>query len=167
MSASGFSEGRPQYAGAPLPKETRCNVSPCGPLRTGSRTVTETEVDHLAPVNIYESLAKAAAGDDAIPLSQLCAPMNSMGNCSLLEKTFNISKSDRALAAFLEDVHEFKSGEVSLAEWTRSMNVTAPLLRPKSTSLNEVQDAIQLREKAIKKDLAEFIQGTKPRVGVT
>ena len=40
---------------------------------------------------------------------ELLQEINRLGNCSLFEKTFNISKSDKTLRTFLADVHEFKS----------------------------------------------------------
>lgn len=136
------------------------------PLRTGNRTVAEIEVDHLVPVGIYETLAKASAGDDGVAFSRLCVPMNSMGNCSLLEKTFNISKSDKELATFLADVHEFRNHQVRMEEWIESMGITEPMLRPKAATLDEIVQAIDLREKKIKVELVEFILGTRPRADV-
>jgi hypothetical protein len=67
--------------------------------------------------------------------------MNSIGNCSLLEKTFNVSKSDKELATFLSEVHEFKTGERDLDQWALALGVTDALLRPKSSSLDQIQQA--------------------------
>ena len=36
--------------------------------------------------------------------------INQLGNCSLLDKSFNISKSDKPMRHFLEQVHEFLDG---------------------------------------------------------
>ena len=60
--------------------------------------------------------------NDAIPL------VNLLGNCSLLEKTFNISKSDKTLQSFMEQVHEIKEGKVTLSPWGQALGLTAVML---------------------------------------
>jgi len=137
------------------------------PLRTTGRTATDIEVDHLVPVGIFEELAKTAAAGDEQKLYELQRPMNLLGNCSLLEKTFNISKSNRELADFLKNVHEFKEGSMTVAEWASAMSISAPLLSPKHETLESIVDAINNRENLIKRQLVEFIQGKRVREDVS
>jgi len=136
------------------------------PLRTSGRAV-DIEVDHLVSVGIYETLAKAKAPGDDFEFILLCLPMNSIGNCSLLEKSFNISKSDKELATFLADVYEFKEGKLRIEDWTKAMTVADPLLHPKASTLEQIAEGISAREKLIKAELADFIRGTKFRVDLS
>ena len=93
---------------------------------------------------------------DALPL------VNMLGNCSLLEKTFNISKSDKSLRSFMEQVHEFKEGKVTLTEWAQSLELEDSMLDV-STATAEIVQAMQTRDKAIRAELVEFVEGTKIR----
>jgi len=136
------------------------------PLRTTGRATTDIEVDHLVPVAVFEGLAKAAAAGDDQKYYSLLPPMNSLGNCSLLEKTFNISKSDKELGTFLDDVHEFKTKTLSVKDWTQALGITDALVRPKATTLEKITESITAREKAIKDELNDFIRGTRARVDV-
>ena len=43
--------------------------------------------------------------------------INFLGNCSLLEKSFNISKSDKEMKSFLKEVHEYKNGDFKIEDW--------------------------------------------------
>ena len=105
------------------------------PMRTGRRRVTNLEVDHtvadawwgrLVNQAIDAKLAGFAGTDEERSLvapdnfeSKLDALsfINSLGNCSLLEKTFNVSKSDEPMWNFLEQVHEFKEEKIQRHDW--------------------------------------------------
>ena len=41
----------------------------------------------------------------------------------LLEKNFNISKSNRPLKEFLEGVYEFKEGKLTIEEWATALDL--------------------------------------------
>ena len=90
--------------------------------------------------------------------------MNSIGNCLLLNKTFNISKSDQELATFLEVVHEFKNKTMVIDEWASTMTISPAMLRPKSVAFDAISAEIEKREATIKQELVEFIQGKRRRV---
>ena len=95
---------------------------------------------------------------DALPL------VNMLGNCSLLEKTFNISKSDKTLRAFMEQVHEFKEGKVSLSSWAEALGLEGSMLDAAAAATDTIVQAIETRDKAIRAELVEFVKGTKTRV---
>lgn len=134
------------------------------PLRSGRSTSTTLEVDHVIAFSLYDAKAKEKSAGDVMQYLQLVSAVNSIGNCSLLEKSFNISKSAREIAEFLGEVHEFKSGAISLEEWREAMCLTPAHLHPKAVSIEELQTAIEAREKLIKEELAQFIRGAKARV---
>ena len=50
--------------------------------------------------------------------------IHDIGNSVLLEKTFNISKGEKPLKGFLDNVIQFKSGEVQFAEWSRALDLS-------------------------------------------
>ena len=96
------------------------------PLRVG-KSKPRLDVDHAVAFKLWEQKLDAGLPegiddqDDAVPL------VNLLGNCSLLEKTFNISKSDKTLRSFMEQVHEIKeckAGSVVLGmrPWTGGCN---------------------------------------------
>jgi len=134
------------------------------PLRTTGHATTDIEVDHLVPIGLFNEFAKTAAAGDEQKFHELQRPINLIGNCSLLEKSFNISKCDRELAQFLAGVHEFKEGLMSVEDWASAMSVSAALLNPKSENIESIVNAIKTREKLIKQELVEFIQGKRVRV---
>ncbi len=56
------------------------------------------------------------APDDFESRYDAMAFIDLLGNCSLLDKSFNISNSDKSMRHFLEQVHEFKDGKVLMAD---------------------------------------------------
>jgi hypothetical protein len=107
------------------------------------------------------------------------ALVNMLGNCSLLEKSFNISKSDKTLRSFMEQVHEFKEGKVDLSSWTQALQLESPMLDGTSNTSeqsenpvppgtpatsDEIVAAIRKRDAAIRAELVEFVKGTKIRM---
>ena len=99
------------------------------PLRVG-KSKPNLDVDHAVAYALWEKKLKAglpaAIGDpnEAILL------VNLLGNCSLLEKSFNISKSEKTLQSFMEQVHEIKEGKVALSSWGGALGLTDALLDP-------------------------------------
>jgi hypothetical protein len=135
----------------------------CIPLRVG-KSKPSLDVDHAVAYALWD--AKLAAGlptgiedrADALPL------VNMLGNCSLLEKTFNISKSDKTLRSFMEQVHEFKEGKVELSSWAQALGLEDSMLDAAAAATDVIVQAIQTRDKAIRAELVEFVKGTKTRV---
>jgi hypothetical protein len=87
-----------------------------------------------------------------------------LGNCSLLEKTFNISKSDKTLRSFMEQVSEFKEGKVALSFWAQALELEDSMLDPATAATDAIVQAIQTRDKVIRAELVEFVKGTNTRV---
>jgi hypothetical protein len=133
-------------------------------LRTKARRKSSLEVDHTVAFALWERKLKAGlptgvkALEDALPI------VNRLGNCSLLEKNFNISKSDQTFKAFLDEVHEFKTGSVTVDAWALALLVPDSMLAPSTVDVNVIVTAINDRDKAIRDELVEFVKGTKARV---
>jgi hypothetical protein len=135
------------------------------PLRVGKKQPS-LDVDHVVAVKIWEALPflandSAAKSDEDEP--DLRQTMNDLGNCILLETAFNISKSDKSLANWLDEIYEFKSGKLSQQDWANSLGLTGVLLDPNKSSLQLVAGAIEARSKEIRTELKGFIVGKKTR----
>ena len=151
-------------------------------MRTGRKRTSKLEVDHTVAdawwvrsieqqiqaklasfVGTDEEKARIAP-DDFESRYDAIAFINSLGNCSLLDKSFNISKSDKPMRHFLQEVHEFKDGKVQMSDWETALSLTPTLTLPESSAFADIKNAIQARDVLIRKDLIEFIGGQKHRV---
>jgi hypothetical protein len=132
------------------------------PLRVG-KGKPSLDVDHAVAFAQWDK--KLAAGlpegiedrADALPL------VNLLGNCSLLEKSFNISKSDKTVKSFMEQVHEVKDGKVALASWAQALALEDSMIDATIASTDIILKAIQTRDATIRAELVEFVKGTKAR----
>lgn len=154
------------------------------PMRTGRRRVGRLEVDHTVADAWWERLVNQEIETKLIDFDgteeerSLVAPdgfesklealafVNLMGNCSLLDKSFNISKSDKPMWEFLKEVHEFKEAKIQRREWEQALVLSETVTSPERASLADIKDAIQSRDAMIRKDLVDFIAGSKYRVDV-
>lgn len=122
----------------------------------------KAEVDHVVAVKIWEDklvdpTAKIDISDEDI------GQINHLGNCILLDKSFNLSKGKSSLGSFLAAVHEFKSGKVTLGDWANSMRLNGVLLEPAAFNCVALKEAIQNRGKLIRQELLEYVHGTRQR----
>ena len=151
-------------------------------MRTGRKRTSKLEVDHTVAdawwVRLMDQQVKVKqanfTGTDAE--KALIAPdsfesrddaiafINLLGNCSLLDKSFNISKSDESMRHFLQQVHEFKDGKVQMADWEMALALTPTLTLPDALAFADIKEAIQTRDALIRKDLIDFIAGQQHRV---
>lgn len=153
-------------------------------MRTGRKRTSKLEVDHtisdawwkrnvasLVDIKL-ESFSgsddeKASLAPDGFESRQEAIEfINLLGNCSLLDKSFNISKSDNSMWTFLQDVHEFKDGRVKRDEWEAALLLSPELTEPDGVELKNLVDIIQARDTLIRRDLVEFVSGTKSRIDV-
>jgi hypothetical protein len=89
---------------------------------------------------------------------------NVLGNCLLLEKDFNISKSKNSLSDFLGRVHEFSSGKWTVTDWCKAMSIENEMADPKNTDGTELQRLFGMRSAKIKEDLKSFLDRKISRV---
>ena len=151
-------------------------------MREEKKRTSKLEVDHtvadawwvrLVNENLEQKLTVFSGPDDE---KALIAPdefeskwdalafINLLGNCSLLEKSFNISKSAKSMWKFLQNVHEFKEGSIQRGDWEAALSLSPTLTEPDGSTLLAIKNAIESRDALIRKDLIEFIGGRKPRV---
>jgi hypothetical protein len=90
--------------------------------------------------------------------------INIIGNCSLLEKSFNISKSDKEMKSFLMEVHEYKNGGFKIEDWEDALSIENKLTEPSFVSIIEIVEAVKKRDLIIRKDIIEFTNGIKNRI---
>ncbi len=134
-------------------------------LRVGKRKSTR-EVDHIVSFSLWEKKLAGGLpmgitdGDDAKALA------NKLGNCALLEKNFNISKSNQDLKHFLSEIHEFIKGKVRIDAWCAALEIPRSMLDPDSATVDEIKEAVDGRDEEVKADLVKFIRGLAVRVDV-
>lgn len=163
--------------------EDRWNTSSIQ-LREGRKRNTSLDVDHTIAdawwkrkINeIIENKLITFAGSEEE--KSLIAPdefnsrqesyefINSLGNCSLLEKSFNISKNDKTMKSFLSGVHEFTSGAVNIDDWEKALSIYNVMTDPTGVELQELVSAIKQRDALIRINLIEFINGTRFRTDI-
>jgi hypothetical protein len=90
--------------------------------------------------------------------------VNELGNCMLLEKNFNISKSNRALKEFLLGVHEFKEGVLTIEEWAAALDLQMPQVDSATTAVDVLGSLFADRTQKIRGDLEQFARGMKARI---
>ncbi len=152
------------------------------PMRTGRKRTSKLEVDHTVADAWWAEMvdsdiqAKQASFIGIDEEKALLAPegfdskkeaiafINLLGNCTLLDKSFNISKSHKPMRSFLEDVHEFKVGKLQIQNWESSLGLTCNLTAPDQSTLQKIRSDILARDVAVRKDLTDFIGGQKHRV---
>lgn len=92
--------------------------------------------------------------------------INFLGNCALLEKSFNISKSDKEMKSFLKEVHEFKNGNFKIEDWELALSIEKAMTEPSNTLLKDLVTSLKKRDSLIRKELIEFINGKKIRTDI-
>jgi hypothetical protein len=138
------------------------------PLRESKRGSLSLDVDHVVAVKLWETLPGAqmrenGEGETGLNTDDLSTTMNALGNCCLLEKSFNIAKGAAPLRAFLERVHEFKSEELRLDEWSKNLGLDDVLVDPVGRSAADIRVIVEARTAAMKAELTEYVAGTRER----
>lgn len=133
------------------------------PLRSGKGKKTTLEVDHTLSYAYWERRLGTGLPAGYTDIDESMALANLLGNCALLEKTFNISKSDKTLKSFMEQVHEFKQKAVDLNDWAAALAIPSALLDPDAAATDDIATALKARDDTIRGEVAEFVRGTKAR----
>lgn len=141
-------------------------------LRESTRRQPTLEVDHVVAWNLWQTkLTHYVPGTQAQldgspqPTAEDLAPVvNELGNCMLLEKNFNISKSDRPLKDFLVRLYEFQQRPTRVEEWAAALELDMRQVDSLKTPVDTLRDLFRARTQRIRSDLEQFIRGTKLRV---
>jgi hypothetical protein len=141
-------------------------------LRQDGRRQVSLEVDHIVAWNLWQKKLAAlnpipeATHTPAETPDDLAPAVNELGNCMLLEKNFNISKSDHPLKEFLLGVHEFRLGDLTIEEWAAALALEMSQVDSAATSVKELQKLFVERTQKIRADLEQFIRGVKERIDI-
>lgn len=137
-------------------------------LRQEGRRQIRLDVDHIVACNLWASkftaLKSNVGGDAAKNIDELLPAVNELGNCMLLEKNFNISKSDMPLKQFLEGVHEIREGDFTIEEWAAALDLNMQQVDSASTPVEPLRALFTERTQTIRGDLEQFIRGVRTRV---
>lgn len=143
-------------------------------LREKRRRQSTLEVDHVVAWNLWQMKIQQAPASQAVPSGpQAAVPpppedleqaVNELGNCLLLEKNFNISKSNKPLKEFLDKVHEFKEGHLKISDWAQSLDLDMAQVDSAATPLTALRKLFADRTTKIRTELEEFVRGNKSRV---
>jgi hypothetical protein len=142
-------------------------------LRIGKRAAT-LDVDHTVAFSLWEDMTKSTLPAVSQDLEDALTLVNRLGNCVLLEKNFNISKSKSTVKSFLGKVHEFETGTVQLADWSEALRIPPEMVDPlavtaalvaekKLNSVDLIAGAIATRDTEMREELADFARGKKSR----
>lgn len=152
------------------------------PIQETKKKTTKLEVDHTVSSSYWENginslddnmidntlkeLSKQGITFDAADYigfrEQIITSINSIGNCSLLKKSFNISKSANTMHSFLIQINEFQDS-IYLAAWCQSLLLGKVLIEPDTATVVDVLVSIGIRENGIKEELKRFVRGELTR----
>jgi hypothetical protein len=129
-------------------------------------------VDHVVAYSLWQTkIAEAreefeskATGDKGSNLDELIPRVNEIGNCMLLEKNFNISKSSRTLGEFLAEVYEFKLDSSLIDGWAQALELPMTQVECRKTSLKDLDEGFKKRTASIRATLEQFVRGSLTRV---
>ncbi len=133
-------------------------------LRVGKGRKPVAEVDHSVAFALWERKLTTGMPNGFTDHGEAVAIVNALGNCSLLEKTFNISKSDKTFKSFLEQIHEFKERKNTVVEWAKALALPDDMLDPEGATADTIATCIEERGKVIRADVAKFVRGESPRI---
>ncbi len=141
-------------------------------LKQKSRRKISLEVDHIVACDLWDK--KLAALPDTPPaidgeqqglqIEDVRPRVNELGNCMLLEKNFNISKSNKTLKNFWDEVYEFKEGLTELADWAAALDLDMAQVDCGATPVETLRDLFSARTQKIRSDLEKFIRGASNRI---
>ena len=116
------------------------------------------EVDHIVAVALWNALPQDAQDDTRE--NGDATIVNDLGNMFLLEKNFNIGKSDKPLASLLARVGELADG-ATRETFLRALGIDEPLFDPTRGGRLEIGEAIERRGAQIRQDLVDYIRGAR------
>ncbi|HTQ06647.1 MAG TPA: DUF262 domain-containing protein [Polyangiaceae bacterium] len=127
-----------------------------------TRKVLQLDVDHIISVDYWKkNFLEEATSEES---EDRIAAMNEIGNCFLLEKNFNISKSAQVLLDFIGQLHEIGSAKLSLKDWREALSIAEAHLNPAASKEDEVLAAVGARTEVVKEELRAFIRGDRAAV---
>lgn len=137
------------------------------PLRIPRKGDPKLEVDHVVAIDLWSKLPRVAVVSDNDADDQEAA-RNALGNCSLLEKAFNISKSAKTLKTFLSNIYEFQpGGAYTVSKWAKALDLDPTLVDPTEGTATRVSELVEARTLRMKEELRQFLAGDMQRADVS
>lgn len=133
-------------------------------LRVGKGGSLSLDVDHSVAHALWEDKLKQSLTEGETDSDESLELVNQIGNCSLLEKSFNIIKFKHSFRSFLVQVHEFKDSPGRLQEWAAALAIPTAMMEADTSDVTQIKQAIAHRDTLIRQDLKDFIQGKRVRV---
>ena len=134
-------------------------------LRQQSKRKGIIEVDHIVACQLWDRKLKVLGTvEDDEKISELATKINELGNCMLLEKNFNISKSDKPLGDFLSDIHEFQTNQLTQNEWAAALALEMEQVDCGEVPADNLSRLISARTQKIRDDLERFVRGESHRI---
>jgi hypothetical protein len=141
-------------------------------LERKSRQQISLDVDHIVAWDLWKTKLDmlqaqpqtGVAVSEQFTVEELIPRVNELGNCMLLEKNFNISKSNRPLKEFLEGVYEFKEGKLTIEEWATALDLKMSQIDSANTPIEVLRSLFADRTQKIRADLEQFVRGIKVRI---
>lgn len=136
-------------------------------LRNGTKRKPSVDVDHIIAYSLWERRIEDDGAPEDYTLEDLESAINSLGNCMLLEKNFNISKGANDLDTFMVGVHPYDNEPSKLPAWYEALNISESLRSRRDFSLKIRLEAIEDRTDSMRSELEGFILGDKTRLHLT
>jgi hypothetical protein len=130
-------------------------------LERKSRQQLSLDVDHIVAWDLWKSKLEmlqaqprtGVATSEQFAIDELSPRVNELGNCMLLEKNFNISKSNKPLKDFLDGVYEFTEGKLTIEEWATALDLEMPQVDSANTPIEALRSLFADRTQKIRADL--------------
>lgn len=137
------------------------------PLRTRKKDGT-LDVDHIVSVGLCSDYGFPIVPEEDTQADEEAEPaptvnVNAIGNCWLLETTFNIAKGKKPAADFLGQVIELKGNATAMSKWQTDIGLCDAMMKPQKADHAATSTAITDRTRAIKDDLKRFVSGAAKR----
>jgi hypothetical protein len=123
-------------------------------VAVSTRKVPDIEVDHILPWSVWDKLTTGASEQELRDWG------NSIGNCVLLTKTFNISKGTKTLDEWLAELQGLEHFDAP--RWKRALCIPEEMAQFRQAADNgapqKLAKLIQDRENLIKAGLREYVE---------
>lgn len=117
-----------------------------------SRAKSFIDVDHIVAFAAWNERRAAEAADES-----WANDVNQLGNCFLLEKNFNISKTNKPLGDWLAQIDQYAKPDLR-AHWAAALDLADQMIDSGAIPLVELRALIDARTARVKGELLAFVR---------